>query len=1180
MPKADGSILIDTKIDTKDVSSQMLRLENQISKAARKASDLTEKMREMEKQTIPTEAYKRLQGELEKANSELQSLVSSSKEWADIGITSGLAFDKLGKKITTAEENVQKITAEMERMKSNGTAFIGKDKDAIRATDEYKKLSSQLQDTNKQMQVLVRRREELVSSQNKAAKKQEEQISKASEKASELVAEMNKMESAKIPTDEFAAVQKEIEDTTKKMNALNERIERFVSTGGKTDSRAFKSMQYDLEQLIDKMVDAKSEAQNYLDSGTAYKSVDDIKASPEYQKKAEQLAKINEQLGITSQKFADLSSKETAAAGSAENIAEKEKRIGDEAQKSEEKARSWLGTFTSETKSTSEKVSGLASRLKSAGSAFKNFITHGKKGSSMLSTFGTRLKGIALSMFVFNWITKAWNAMISSVKDGVQNMARYSGDVNAKMSQLTSAIATLKNALGSLSAPIISAVGPALTTLVNMLTSAINKVNQFISALTGKKTWIKATTQTKNYAAGLDAAASKADKATKAAKKLQGQLQSFDELNVITTNKDSDSGSGGGSGGTGGGNVSDMFSTEKIDPKIESLAKKIKAILKTDDWSEIGEMLGKKLTKALKDIPWDGIKKQAKHIASGIATFLNGFLDGTDWNLVGSTIAEGLNTAIVFAQTFVHAFDFKKLGKSIGESLTGIFTTFDWEGLGDTLGTFTSGLFEILSELFYNTDWKSLGKGIIDGIGAFFKAIKWKSIGKSISGALHALFTFLTGVIKGIDWKKTIKYIGTSITDFFKGFDWKGLAGDIGEFLGTALKSALDLAVTIGELIGNAFSNAKQYFHDKIDECGGDVVKGIFTGITDALANVGTWIKTNIFDPFIKAFKKAFGIHSPSKEMKPMGKYILEGVWNGINSKMKSLKFKDLMKSMWEGMKKGWGKIKNTYVEFKTKIKDKASDLWNGLKKKWDGVKNKTAEFKSKIATKASDLWSGLKKNWNNVKDKVADFKTKISTKASDLWGELKRGWSKVKDKVAEFKTKVSDKTAPGKIWESFSKTWDKDKKVVNIGIGFVKNALNNAWSSVTSFFGKKSVSVGAKATKKANGGIYTGGMWHNITQYAVGTENAPAGQLFVAREAGPELVGTIGGHTAVVNNDQIVASVSDGVYRAVRSAMGTGGQNVNVTFRVEGDPQRIFKITREQAREFTARTGRLAYEF
>lgn len=40
-------------------------------------------------------------------------------------------------------------------------------------------------------------------------------------------------------------------------------------------------------------------------------------------------------------------------------------------------------------------------------------------------------------------------------------------------------------------------------------------------------------------------------------------------------------------------------------------------------------------------------------------------------------------------------------------------------------------------------------------------------------------------------------------------------------------------------------------------------------------------------------------------------------------------------------------------------------------------------------------------------------------------------------------------------------------------------------------------------------------------------------GQMFVAREAGPELVGTIGGHTAVANNDQIVSAVASGVASA-----------------------------------------------
>ena len=39
---------------------------------------------------------------------------------------------------------------------------------------------------------------------------------------------------------------------------------------------------------------------------------------------------------------------------------------------------------------------------------------------------------------------------------------------------------------------------------------------------------------------------------------------------------------------------------------------------------------------------------------------------------------------------------------------------------------------------------------------------------------------------------------------------------------------------------------------------------------------------------------------------------------------------------------------------------------------------------------------------------------------------------------------------------------------------------------------------------------------------------------MFVAREKGPELVGTIKGHTGVMNNDQIVASVSAGVAKAI----------------------------------------------
>ena len=41
-------------------------------------------------------------------------------------------------------------------------------------------------------------------------------------------------------------------------------------------------------------------------------------------------------------------------------------------------------------------------------------------------------------------------------------------------------------------------------------------------------------------------------------------------------------------------------------------------------------------------------------------------------------------------------------------------------------------------------------------------------------------------------------------------------------------------------------------------------------------------------------------------------------------------------------------------------------------------------------------------------------------------------------------------------------------------------------------------------------------------------------GELFVARESGPEFVGSVGGRTAVANNDQIVEGIASGVAAAM----------------------------------------------
>lgn len=73
------------------------------------------------------------------------------------------------------------------------------------------------------------------------------------------------------------------------------------------------------------------------------------------------------------------------------------------------------------------------------------------------------------------------------------------------------------------------------------------------------------------------------------------------------------------------------------------------------------------------------------------------------------------------------------------------------------------------------------------------------------------------------------------------------------------------------------------------------------------------------------------------------------------------------------------------------------------------------------------------------------------------------------------------------------------------------------------------------------------------------------AGQMFVARESGPELVGRIGNRSAVANNDQIVAGIEEGVYRAVTAAMSDSDNNINVTVYLDG--KQLYRNQQQVAR-------------
>ena len=63
-------------------------------------------------------------------------------------------------------------------------------------------------------------------------------------------------------------------------------------------------------------------------------------------------------------------------------------------------------------------------------------------------------------------------------------------------------------------------------------------------------------------------------------------------------------------------------------------------------------------------------------------------------------------------------------------------------------------------------------------------------------------------------------------------------------------------------------------------------------------------------------------------------------------------------------------------------------------------------------------------------------------------------------------------------------------------------------------------------------------------------------GQMFIAREAGPELVGSIGRKTTVANNDQIISGIESGVYRAMVAANSNNGgsHTIRIINEIDGD--------------------------
>lgn len=678
-----------------------------------------------------------------------------------------------------------------------------------------------------------------------------------------------------------------------------------------------------------------------------------------------------------------------------------------------------------------------------------------------------------------------------------------------------------------------------------------------------------------------------AKNAKKAKKEIQQATRAFDELKVISKqSKDKGSGSGNkgsgsgsGAGGSGGGDIGKLVKTDTIYKDFVSNIK---------DLEGLGESIRDALVIAVGGIEWDKIYAKASGFGTGLAEFLNGlFSEDKKGNSVftatADVIAGALNTAIFASKGFTDKFKFKTFGKNVAHGFNRFFKKFKWKQCAEAINGWVDGFWKFVRGFFDDLSWKD----IFNGLKTFLTNLSPTTIATIIGArAFSRLGKNFYKLIKSAITKNLDKKLSKAIT---KKLSLVKLGGGIAGTLATGfvIAATITVAVQFSKDFKEWIGNIKKYGwvegrkKTARDNKANPYNNGRAVSIEDR-KNAANKNKANPYDANSEKSHKTLEFQAKIKTTASELWKKLKSDWDKIKNKYADFKarVKDNAKEWWENTKEYWSKKVGKVKEFTTDVKDSAKEWWSNTKKYWGQKVGQVKKFTTAVQNDASKWWSNTKKYWAEKVGKVKEFNTGVKNKAGEWWSNVKKWWESTTAGKEVKRFTVNVKKAGGTWWKDVSNEWKE--KVINagrtlkIGISFATNALKNLWSSVSTFFSGKTVNVKTKGstTKKADGGVFSGGSWKPIKKYAVG--GLPnMGQMFVAREAGPELVGTLGGHTAVMNNDQIVQSVSDGVYRAVLAAMrgqktSSGSQPVQIVL----DGKVIFDSTRQSAQEYFNRTG------
>jgi phage-related protein len=244
----------------------------------------------------------------------------------------------------------------------------------------------------------------------------------------------------------------------------------------------------------------------------------------------------------------------------------------------------------------------------------------------------------------------------------------------------------------------------------------------------------------------------------KASKDTLGNLQKFDDLNVVEFPKDKS------------GDDNKLIELDKIDlspiQKVIDWVRKLKAEIieawNSGEWYGVGEVLAEGINMGTATIINNigTIRDKFFEIGRDFADLLNGIIQNTNWDDLGKVATEGLKLLPDFFTETLTRIDWDALGKGIND----FFKDFDAVEVANSFG-------------------RALVAGL-KGIGTILAQQDWTAFGKTIGTILANALKGLADLLSTIPWDK----VGTTLRNVIKEMPW----GDIWDGIVSLAKASFE----------------------------------------------------------------------------------------------------------------------------------------------------------------------------------------------------------------------------------------------------------------------------------------------------------------------------------------------------------------------------------------------------